>query len=332
MLTGKYTGQTNQTERHGFGVYTYGHGYFQYVGEWQHGIKHGKGKLIMSDGSYFEGTFDQNEITGRGKHYYAWSGNTYEGEFHLGERHGYGRMIFGNGDMYEGSWVNNQMEEQSTGDSYFTKVEYELPSSDLENGFELTICVHTETEKLLTEGNKRYSRLVCIDFNVVPISDPVEADLEDALREDSSASLDQFTSEPVQQMEEIRGQMNESITTPEAINGVDTERQQSIVLIKRTLRVHLEETGRGCAQWTNLTVHEETIPPVSETPVEEETDKVADNIPREPDEYVVVVEDVTPMEPCQLSSAEMPFISPEVLQSPSRLPPLFIRLIAVQSG
>ncbi|TPP56321.1 MORN repeat-containing protein 1 [Fasciola gigantica] len=110
MLTGKYSGQTNSIQRDGFGVYTYGHGYFQYAGQWEHGVKHGHGKLLMRDGSFYEGTFDRNEITGQGKQYYAQSNSTYEGEFHLGERHGRGKMIFSSGNVYQGEWVSNRME------------------------------------------------------------------------------------------------------------------------------------------------------------------------------------------------------------------------------
>ena len=43
--------------RHGEGTYTYQNRFFQYTGDWEYGAKHGKGKLIMADGGYYDGDF-----------------------------------------------------------------------------------------------------------------------------------------------------------------------------------------------------------------------------------------------------------------------------------
>ncbi|XP_007648049.2 MORN repeat-containing protein 1 isoform X2 [Cricetulus griseus] len=127
--------------RDGYGVYVYPNSFFRYEGEWKGGKKHGHGKLLFKDGSYYEGEFVDGEITGEGYQYWAWSGNTYSGQFVLGEpqghgimkykaggqgfledqdrqvyqgsfhdnkRHGRGQMIFKNGDKYEGDWVRDQ--------------------------------------------------------------------------------------------------------------------------------------------------------------------------------------------------------------------------------
>lgn len=64
----RYVGQIDpETKlRQGRGVYTYSNAYFQYHGEWQNGVKHGKGVLLMRDGSKYEGDFEQGEMSGQG--------------------------------------------------------------------------------------------------------------------------------------------------------------------------------------------------------------------------------------------------------------------------
>ncbi|XP_006539326.1 MORN repeat-containing protein 1 isoform X8 [Mus musculus] len=103
--------------RNGYGVYVYPNSFFRYEGEWKGGKKHGHGKLLFKDGSYYEGEFVDGEITGEGCQHWAWSGQgfledqdgqVYQGSFHDNKRHGRGQMIFKNGDKYEGDWVRDQ--------------------------------------------------------------------------------------------------------------------------------------------------------------------------------------------------------------------------------
>ena len=49
-----------------------------YEGMYQHGSKHGDGKLIFQDGGYYLGQFCENEIHGHGLREFA-NGNTYSG-------------------------------------------------------------------------------------------------------------------------------------------------------------------------------------------------------------------------------------------------------------
>ncbi|KAF5406402.1 hypothetical protein PHET_00087 [Paragonimus heterotremus] len=126
MLTGSYKGATNSCNRHGFGFYEYGRGFYRYEGEWKEGQKHGSyfshisdmflgfGKLIIGDGSFYTGQFVNGEITGIGTQYYASTGNTYEGKFHFGERQGQGIMRYKNGSAYCGEWVANARQGQGT--------------------------------------------------------------------------------------------------------------------------------------------------------------------------------------------------------------------------
>ncbi|XP_073759583.1 MORN repeat-containing protein 1 isoform X3 [Callorhinus ursinus] len=103
--------------RDGYGVYVYPNSFFRYEGEWKAGKKHGQGKLLFKDGSYYEGQFVDGEITGEGCRLWASSGHghlvdrdgqAYWGSFHENKRHGRGHMVFRNGDKYEGDWVRDQ--------------------------------------------------------------------------------------------------------------------------------------------------------------------------------------------------------------------------------
>ncbi|PNJ47858.1 MORN1 isoform 12, partial [Pongo abelii] len=57
-----------------YGVYVYPNSFFRYEGEWKAGRKHGHGKLLFQDGSYYEGAFVDGEIMGEGRRHWAWSG------------------------------------------------------------------------------------------------------------------------------------------------------------------------------------------------------------------------------------------------------------------
>ncbi|KAM8927650.1 MORN repeat-containing protein 1 [Pelodytes ibericus] len=100
-----YVGDVKKQLRHGYGIYVYPNSYFRYEGEWKAGKKHGLGKLLLKDGSYYEGEFVDGEITGNGSQYWASSGNKYSGEFQNGEIHGYGVMQYKDGGRCEGEFV-----------------------------------------------------------------------------------------------------------------------------------------------------------------------------------------------------------------------------------
>ncbi|XP_031235593.1 MORN repeat-containing protein 1 isoform X4 [Mastomys coucha] len=98
--------------RNGYGVYVYPNSFFRYEGEWKGGKKHGHGKLLFKDGSYYEGEFVDGEITGEGYQHWAWSGNTYSGQFVLGEPQGHGIMKYKAGGHYEGELSQGLREGQ----------------------------------------------------------------------------------------------------------------------------------------------------------------------------------------------------------------------------
>lgn len=123
----KYNGEIDRKtkKRDGLGTYQYENQFFQYQGRFKQGIKEGKGKLIMGDGSIVEGEFINGELEGQGTitypngNYYKgglkegekegegeWMlrGDKYIGQFHCGDKHGKGIYIGHNGDHIEGIW------------------------------------------------------------------------------------------------------------------------------------------------------------------------------------------------------------------------------------
>ncbi|XP_076113106.1 MORN repeat-containing protein 1-like isoform X9 [Mytilus galloprovincialis] len=92
----------------GHGVYVFENQYFRYEGEWVKGKKHGFGKLLLKDGTYYEGQFNQGEITGTGFKFFSETKCKYKGQFLKGEMHGRGIMEFPDSSEYEGNFVHNR--------------------------------------------------------------------------------------------------------------------------------------------------------------------------------------------------------------------------------
>lgn len=80
--------------RHGYGTYTYESAGFEYTGEWENGVKQGKGILTLKDVFQYDGQFINDEMTGHGtKVWYAnnlHSNGEYVGSFINGEYEGAG--------------------------------------------------------------------------------------------------------------------------------------------------------------------------------------------------------------------------------------------------
>lgn len=55
----RYNGEIDREtkKREGFGIYQYDNQFFQYQGQYKQGLKEGKGKLVMKDGTVLEGQF-----------------------------------------------------------------------------------------------------------------------------------------------------------------------------------------------------------------------------------------------------------------------------------
>jgi hypothetical protein len=75
---------------------------WKYSGEFQNGLKHGKGLLIDGEGGVYEGALEDDRFHGHGS--FRAKESTYEGEWERGLREGHGRMQYTNGGWHEGDW------------------------------------------------------------------------------------------------------------------------------------------------------------------------------------------------------------------------------------
>ena len=94
-------------------------------------LAEGRGRLIMSNGDYYEGEFQKDKIYGHGKYvsqneiYIGYwdngkyngkgelilnDGCRYIGEFKEGSQNGFGKIIWSDTSFYEGNFVNNFFE------------------------------------------------------------------------------------------------------------------------------------------------------------------------------------------------------------------------------
>jgi len=97
----------------------YGEIYYQNIGEdiiypvyykgyWKNNFKHGKGLMIYSDGSSYQGSFYFNELNNFGKYTYP-DGSYYLGNFSNGFQSGKGKLFtISHQLIYHGEWFMNQ--------------------------------------------------------------------------------------------------------------------------------------------------------------------------------------------------------------------------------
>lgn len=81
----------------------------QYTGEWSvsTGMRHGKGKLVILDGSTYEGFWLNDKKNGHGRFIHV-DGDTYIGQFKDDMMHGTGTYEHTDGAKYIGEWANDQ--------------------------------------------------------------------------------------------------------------------------------------------------------------------------------------------------------------------------------
>ena len=101
--------------------------------------KHGKGKEIYSDGSFYEGEYNEGQQSGKGK-YQDFEGNVYEGNFYKGNKHSKGKITFVNGEILEGLWLNGLKEgnfsyTDSSGCKYVRKYIKDELIEEVKEGF-----------------------------------------------------------------------------------------------------------------------------------------------------------------------------------------------------
>ena len=100
-----------------------------YIGQFNHGVREGIGRMEYSNHDIYQGTWQNNHRTGDGICWYAdgsvfhgiWkfdkairgvfrkpSGELYDGELKESKYHGYGKLFWPNGVWFEGVFVNNK--------------------------------------------------------------------------------------------------------------------------------------------------------------------------------------------------------------------------------
>lgn len=75
----------------------------KYSGQLKNNVPHGRGKLLMPDGTKYDGEWQEGKPHGRGIIIYA-NGAAYKGEFYEGKKHGYGKYAQPKGKTIKGRW------------------------------------------------------------------------------------------------------------------------------------------------------------------------------------------------------------------------------------
>jgi len=118
---GTYEGEFQNGMRHGKGKYQFRNqsGMEEvYDGEWKWDQRHGWGTLSCGDGTSIKGEWQNGKTHGFACVIDQRGTVIYEGEFKEGKRHGLGRQVFESGDMYDGGWQAGRLHDR--GVYYFT--------------------------------------------------------------------------------------------------------------------------------------------------------------------------------------------------------------------
>ena len=103
---GTYIGEYKHGVRHGKGEFEFISG-SKYVGEWKNNKFHGYGTFTFASGSKYVGEYKDDKRHGQGTYTYA-NGDTYVGENKDNKAHGYGTYTYLNGQEFKGLWENGE--------------------------------------------------------------------------------------------------------------------------------------------------------------------------------------------------------------------------------
>ena len=107
VIEESYEGSWVNDEKHGTGVYRYrADEGVVYEGDWDHGVREGKGKITYLDGSYYRGDFKKEMMWGKGV-YVGADSTQYDGEWRMNVRQGVGTTIATDGSIYHGEFWQN---------------------------------------------------------------------------------------------------------------------------------------------------------------------------------------------------------------------------------
>lgn len=108
----RYIGDWRDNKRHGKGKFIWSDGSY-YEGDWENDLKHGRGVLELSNGFKYDGSWVRNVMEGKGICYFP-SGQCYQGTFKSGLRDGRGSVTFAEGAVYEGRFKEDRFDGQGT--------------------------------------------------------------------------------------------------------------------------------------------------------------------------------------------------------------------------
>jgi hypothetical protein len=113
-MASTYSGTLSHTMRHGAGRTRFANSYFSYEGQYQDGLRHGQGRLVLGDVEdpdvVIEGRFLRGELNGWGRKMWK-DGRLYTGEFVDGEPSGQGTLHAPGGAgglRYEGPFLSGR--------------------------------------------------------------------------------------------------------------------------------------------------------------------------------------------------------------------------------
>lgn len=108
VLAGRPHGIGSYYKRHSTGSYK-----IEYQGEWQGGLRQGRGCRYYLNDERYEGDFVCNARHGQGAYYYS-NGDTFSGEWIDDKRTGHGTHLYVNGDVFVGSYLKDKKEGRGT--------------------------------------------------------------------------------------------------------------------------------------------------------------------------------------------------------------------------
>ena len=101
-----YTGDWDRGLRHGRGVNTFSNG-DTYTGQWAGDKRHGEGVIRWAGGRVYTGAMAGGRMEGVGE--MTWpSGDKYIGDWEADTRTGHGLYLYSSGNRYKGQYLNNK--------------------------------------------------------------------------------------------------------------------------------------------------------------------------------------------------------------------------------
>eukprot|EP00802_Teleaulax_amphioxeia_P013294 Tamp_13344.p1 GENE.Tamp_13344~~Tamp_13344.p1 ORF type:complete len:392 (+),score=99.03 Tamp_13344:186-1361(+) len=111
-----FQGSLKEGRPHGFGTVTYADTdpkqRVRFAGEFEDGIRTGRGCLVWKDGAQYAGDWFADKPSGFGVENYP-DGSSYVGQYEEDMRHGYGTYTFPSGAKYEGCWFMGKRHGQA---------------------------------------------------------------------------------------------------------------------------------------------------------------------------------------------------------------------------